>query len=146
MRSPTQILVVDDDDAIRALTSTVLRRRGLRVHDARNGAEALEKMSSHRYALIILDLMMPQISGYEVLSRLGGWPASERPMVLVLTAGAEPKPFDSAFVIGTMHKPFDIALLMDTVTACLRTIPQQHRGEAFSTPPHVRPKLPEEPN
>jgi DNA-binding response OmpR family regulator len=118
MKSEKRILVVDDDDAIRALLSTVLRRRGLRVDTARNGAEALIRLGERRYSLILLDLMMPLLSGYQVLEHLAE--DSRRPMVLVLTAGLEPRDFDSTFVIGTIHKPFDIEMLVDTVVGCLK--------------------------
>lgn len=120
MKTEKRILVVDDDDAIRALLSTVLRRRGLRVDTARNGAEAMTRLGECRYSLILLDLMMPLLSGYQVLEHLAEESASSRPMVLVLTAGLEPRSFDSTFVIGTIHKPFDVELLVDTVTACLK--------------------------
>lgn len=122
MRLEKRILVVDDDDAIRALVSTVLRRRGFRVDTARQGGEALERIARCRYCLVILDLMMPRVSGYEVLAHLEGVAATMRPLVLVLTAGLEPKSFDPNVVIGTIHKPFDIELLVDTVTACLAAI------------------------
>jgi len=122
MRLEKRILVVDDDDAIRALVSTVLRRRGFSVDAARHGAEALERMDQCRYSLVVLDLMMPRVSGYEVLDHLDGMAASMRPLVLVLTAGLEPKNFDPSVVIGTIHKPFDIELLVDTVAACLDAV------------------------
>lgn len=119
MKSEKRILVVDDDDAIRALLSTVLRRRGLRVETARNGAEAVDKLGEARYSLVLLDLMMPVMSGYQVLDFLADESASMRPMVIVLTAGLEPRQFDTTFVVGTMHKPFDVELLVDTVLGCL---------------------------
>ena len=114
-----KILVVDDDDAIRMLLLTVLRRRGYRVDAARNGAEALEKMAGARHALVVLDLMMPRMSGYELLDHLEK--QSSKPRVLILTAGQEPKVPPTDFVIGTIHKPFDIALLLDIVAGCLAT-------------------------
>ena len=120
MKSEKRILVVDDDDAIRALLTTVLRRRGLRVDTARNGAEAVTRIGECRYSLILLDLMMPLLSGYQVLEHIAEESAPSRPMVLVLTAGLEPRGFDSTFVIGTIHKPFDIEMLVDTVVGCLR--------------------------
>jgi DNA-binding response OmpR family regulator len=120
MSHEKRILVVDDDDAIRALVRTVLRRRGLRVDVARNGVEALERIRLCRYSLIVLDLMMPMMSGYDVLDSLASVPADIRPYVLVLTAGLEPRTFDTAFVIGTIHKPFHIELLLDTVMGVLQ--------------------------
>ncbi|HWN67048.1 MAG TPA: response regulator, partial [Haliangium sp.] len=70
MRLEKRILIVDDDDAIRALVVTVLRRRGYRLDTARNGLEALEKLKNCRYSLVVLDLMMPRMSGYDVLDTL----------------------------------------------------------------------------
>ncbi|HEY0158767.1 MAG TPA: response regulator [Thermoanaerobaculia bacterium] len=119
MRLEKRILIVDDDDTIRALVVTVLRRRGFRLDTARNGVEAMEKLIACRYSLVILDLMMPRMSGYEVLDTLSATPEVVRPLVLVLTAGIERRPFDLSFVVGTIHKPFDIELLVDTVSGCL---------------------------
>jgi DNA-binding response OmpR family regulator len=127
MRLEKRTLVVDDDDAIRALVTTVLRRRGLAVDTARHGAEAMERLAGRRYGLVILDLMMPRVSGYEVLDQLGTFAPSVRPLVLVLTAGLEPKAFDPDIVIGTIHKPFDIELLVDTVLACLAALHDSQR-------------------
>lgn len=128
MGNEKRILVVDDDNAIRALVHTVLRRRGLHVDIARNGVEAMERIRVCRYVLVILDLMMPMMSGYEVLSQLSAIPEPVRPHVLVLTAGLEPRTFDTRFVIGTIHKPFDIALLLDTVLGVLHAIPDLLQG------------------
>lgn len=123
MTSDQRILVVDDDDAIRALLQTVLRRRGLRVDAARNGVDALEQLGARGYALVVLDLMMPRMSGYELLDYLGRQSIMTRPRVLVLTAGLDtrlqPHAFAADLVIGTVHKPFDIELLVDVVTAYL---------------------------
>jgi adenylate cyclase len=119
VRSPGRILIVDDDDAIRALLMTVLRRRGLHADAARNGIEALDKLAVHPYEVMLLDLMMPQMNGYEVLTHLAAQPAGHRPLVLVLTAGLEPRPLDTRIVIGMLHKPFDVELLVDTVVGCM---------------------------
>src|SRR5689334_10534225 len=98
---------------------TVLRRRGLHADAARNGVEALEWMAVHHYEVMLLDLMMPQMNGYEVLTHLAAQPAARRPLVLVLTAGLEPRPLDTRVVIGMLHKPFDVELLVDTVVGCM---------------------------
>ncbi len=124
MKSEKRILVVDDDDAIRALVTTVLKRRGLRVETARNGAEAVTKLGECRYSLMLLDLMMPLMSGYQVLEYLGDESAASRPLVVVLTAGLEPRGFDTTLVVGTIHKPFDVELLVDTVVGCLSVAPE----------------------
>ncbi len=112
-----RILVVDDDDAIRALLLTVLRRRGFKVDTARNGAEAVERWMRCRYALVLLDLMMPVMSGYEVLAQVGQ--LEHKPLVIVLTAGILPRQLDPDVVAGTLKKPFDIELLVETMRGCL---------------------------
>ncbi|HEX7807386.1 MAG TPA: response regulator [Thermoanaerobaculia bacterium] len=144
MTQERRILVVDDDDAIRALVQTVLRRRGLRVDVARNGIEAMDRIRICRYSLVVLDLMMPMMSGYEVLDQLGALGQPLRPLVLVLTAGLEPRTFDTSYVIGTIHKPFDIELLLDTVMGVLRgtAAAAQH---AVDCPPQPETSA-EEPN
>lgn len=128
-----RILVVDDDDTIRALLQTVLRRRGHRVDLARNGLEALEKLAECRYALMILDLMMPRMSGHEVLQHLGSMTAASRPQVLVLTAGLEGRKLDTSIVFGSLSKPFDIELLVDTVTGCLAVTNGHAQDEGCGT-------------
>ncbi len=125
-----RILVVDDDDAIRALVLTVLRRRSYGADAARNGIEAMDLIQRHRYTLIVLDLMMPRMSGYDVLDALGRLSVMTRPRVLVLTAGHEPRTLDIDLVIGTIHKPFDIEFLLDIVAGCL-TAPADEDPESL---------------
>jgi DNA-binding response OmpR family regulator len=144
-----RILVVDDDDAIRALLFTVFRRRGYKVDTARNGVEAMARCVECRYALVVLDLMMPFMSGYDFVDHIAAQSSIDRPLVLVLTAGTEPRNLDPSVVAGTMRKPFDIELLMDTIKACLSTVgdreqlddcPSPHsesRGSA--TRPYLKP-------
>lgn len=117
-----RILIVDDDDPIRTLLLTVLRKRGFNVDSARNGEEALEKTRQCRYSVVLLDLMMPRMSGYEFLARIEEWPAEQRPLVIVLTAGSEPRDLNPDIVAGTIRKPFDVELLVDTIEACNRML------------------------
>ena len=133
MRGEKRILIVDDDDAIRTLLFTVLRRRGLQVDTARNGVEAMERCGNCRYSVVLLDLMMPLMSGWDVLARLAKIPASQRPFVIVLTAGMEPRNLDPCLVAATLRKPFDIDMLVDTVSACLVTM------EMLEQPPDCPP-------
>ena len=128
-----RILIVDDDDAIRMLLFTVLRKRGFRVDSARNGEEAVEKSRLCRYSIVLLDLMMPRMSGYEYLEEIEQWPPDQRPLVLVLTAGTEPRNLNPQIVAGTIRKPFDIELLLDTIEACIRTLEEFRQRE--SCPP-----------
>ena len=116
-----RILVVEDDDAIRALLFTVLRRRGFKVDTAQNGAKGLERFRQCVYSLVLLDLMMPVMNGYQFLDHLQAMNLAHHPLVLVLTAGAPPRNLDPKIVAGALRKPFDIDLLVETVVACLST-------------------------
>ncbi len=117
-----RILVVDDDAAIRTLLFTILRRRGLAVDTAKNGAEALERLGECRYALLLLDLMMPVMNGWKVLEHIAALDPSARPVVVLLTAGSEPRDFNPDLVVGSIRKPFDVDLLHDTVAGCISVI------------------------
>ena len=123
-----RILVTDDDDAIRALLLTILRRRGFKVDTARNGIEALEHIRRCRYSLVVLDLMMPMMSGYQFLEELEGLDRGIRPLVLVFTAGPPAKALNPDLVAGAIRKPFDIELLVDTITACVATAGDRTQG------------------
>ena len=129
MRIEKRILVVDDDDAIRTLVTTILRRRGLATDSVRNGAEAMEHLTRCRYALVVLDLMMPRMSGYDVLDHLSNASIATRPLVLILTAGIQSRTFDPSLVVGTIQKPFDIDLLVDTASACLSAVAGHHQSD-----------------
>lgn len=122
MANEKRVLVVDDDDAIRALLCTILRRRGIPVDSARNGAEALERCERCRYAVVLLDLMMPHLNGYQVLEAFSARQRDDRPLILVLTAGAEPRNLSADLVAGTIRKPFDVEMIVDTISAALTTI------------------------
>ena len=116
-----RVLVVDDDSAIRTLLMTILRRRGLAADAAADGAEALEHLAHRHYSVMLLDLMMPRQSGWDVLGEIARWPLGRRPIIIVLTAGSEPRTLDPTLVAGTVRKPFDVEMLVDTVSACVRS-------------------------
>jgi DNA-binding response OmpR family regulator len=128
------ILIVDDDDAIRLLLRTILQRRGLVADGARDGAEALQCLRRSPYAVMLLDLMMPRESGWDVLGEIARWPLDQRPIIIVITAGTEPRTLDPSLVAGTVRKPFDIEMLTDMVTACVRNAPSRHRPASDDQP------------
>ena len=117
-----RILIVDDDEAIRALLFTILRRRGFAVDVTNNGVEAMARLRICRYSVMLLDLMMPMKSGWEVMEELKKVPADARPVVIVLTAGNDPRDLDPALVAGSIGKPFEVNLLIDTVMACTNAL------------------------
>jgi CheY-like chemotaxis protein len=93
---PSQILVVEDEPDIREATSEALETEGYRVIQAAHGHEALRVLRHVRPALILLDLMMPHMSGWELREILGRDPQLASIPVIVMSAverGGLPKPF-----------------------------------------------------
>jgi CheY-like chemotaxis protein len=70
MKATPLVLVVDDDMDIRCTVAQILREEGFRVREARNGREALAKVAEEEPDLVLLDLMMPTVNGWEVLQTL----------------------------------------------------------------------------
>ena len=83
---PCPVLVVEDDAATRAMTRNILEREGWRVSEAENGRVALERMERERPRLILLDLMMPEMDGFEFADRVRRHPEWRSIPIVVVTA------------------------------------------------------------
>src|SRR5262245_7576463 len=81
-----RILVVDDEPDITALVAYHLARNGYRVSTAANGNDALRAVAEEQPSLIVLDLMLPGLSGYEVIEQIRSDPTASSMPVLMLTA------------------------------------------------------------
>jgi CheY-like chemotaxis protein len=116
-----KILVVDDDDAIRAMVERVLRREHYEVECARDGFEAIEKLARNDYATILLDLMMPRVDGHGVLRFLETERPDPKPRVIVMSANLQGASAAAAAepVCRVMPKPFDIQQLIRHVRECV---------------------------
>jgi CheY-like chemotaxis protein len=114
-----RVLIVDDDEPIRKLLSVVLRRRGVVSDLSADGAEAWGKLERCRYSLILLDLMMPRMNGFELIEKLGALDPAVRPSIIVLTAGARPENLPQNTVLAIVRKPFDVDIIADVVVATL---------------------------
>ena len=90
MTQNRSILVVDDDEDTRSLVKTILTTNGFTVRDAATGKEAIEILKDFQPALVILDIMMPGLSGYEVVVQMKEFPATQNIPVMMLTAKADP--------------------------------------------------------
>ncbi|MDR3514997.1 MAG: response regulator [Azospirillaceae bacterium] len=105
------ILVVDDTEFNRSLIAAMLRRAGFtRIHHATDGVDALQQIAESPPDLVILDIMMPGINGFEVCRRLRGNPAYADLPVLVQTALSDSEDRNRAFAEGTtdlITKPID---------------------------------------
>jgi len=87
--SGQKILLVDDDPDFIEIYSTIFRETGVNFSVAKNGTEALEKAKTEKPALILLDLMLPNIDGFEVLKRLKQIPQTSTIPVWMMTNLAE---------------------------------------------------------
>ncbi|OHB95083.1 MAG: hypothetical protein A3I59_03220 [Planctomycetes bacterium RIFCSPLOWO2_02_FULL_50_16] len=102
------ILVVDDDPEIVTLLSKILLNEGYNVMDAQNGLKALRKVEKGGIDLVILDLIMPEMGGIEVLKRLGD--IAPKLPVIVLTGHGDLQTAREAMMLGAYEyitKPFD---------------------------------------
>jgi CheY-like chemotaxis protein len=115
--SPLLVLVVDDDEDLRLLARRALMRGGHTVIEAEDGVRALVLIASRRPDLVVLDLHMPVMDGFEVLRKLG----SGRPPVIVLTAHDDEASAQESFSLGAtdfLAKPFTPPQLDARVRAC----------------------------
>lgn len=118
-----RVLVVDDEPAIRALVAKIVERAGLPVDAASDGAAAIEKLEAHEYAVVVVDLMMPNVDGYELIAYMKRR-RQERPAIIVVSAGesAALRQLDGSMVHSIVRKPFDIDVLGDLILAAARSI------------------------
>lgn len=110
------VLVVEDDQSIRDVITDVLKERGYQVAAAANGAEALAYLQTQRPDVMVLDLLMPVMHGWEFMEsyaeRTGG---EQIPIVVVSVNKALPRSFDRFGVRRVVGKPFDVDDLLVSI-------------------------------
>lgn len=118
------VLVVDDEEFVRLLVAEILERNGYRVEMAPDGASALALMEARRPDLVLLDLMMPGLTGWAVLERMRR--AGGMPPVVILTAHGSYEAFTRVVkegVAGYISKPFALDELLVTCARALASAP-----------------------
>lgn len=106
---PLKILVCDDERNIVRMIQVNLEKQGYQVVTAYDGKEGLEKVRSEKPDLLVLDVMMPYMDGFEVLKALRREPATESLPVIMLTAKAQDKDVFEGYHYGAdmyLTKPF----------------------------------------
>ncbi|MDG0794158.1 response regulator transcription factor [Cohnella ginsengisoli] len=124
-----RVLVVDDEASISEAVAYALGREGYEVDTAADGVEALEKVEARRPDVMVLDVMMPRMGGYEVCRKLDG---RDRPAILLLTVKNDIVDKVLGLELGAddyMTKPFDIRELLARVKALARRM-QDHAPPA----------------
>jgi CheY-like chemotaxis protein len=112
------VLVVDDQQGMRELCRVILELAGYAVIEAADGKRALDALGRYRPHAVILDLMMPVMDGWEVLTRIQDDPALASVPVVVVSACAGVEDRRRAVDLGAvdyLHKPFDARALTDAV-------------------------------
>lgn len=120
-RAMTRLLMVDDDTELCEMVSEYLRLEGFDVTAVHDGARGLEAIQNGEYALVLLDVMLPEMSGIEVLQRLRG--AGVSTPVLMLTARGDASDRIVGLEVGAddyLPKPFDERELVARLRAILR--------------------------
>ena len=115
------ILVADDDRNTRRLLQAVLENAGYQVFTAENGVEALEVMDRQHIDLVVLDIMMPRMDGYEFTSTLRE--CNNNLPILMVSAKQLPSDKKHGFLVGTddyMTKPIDVEEMLWRIKALLR--------------------------
>lgn len=133
-KSKPPLLVVDDDRAIRKLLERIAIRAGFAVDSATDGQHALELLEKKAYDIVVVDLMMPRVSGYELVQKISA--IVPRPTVIVATAmtNTDVARLDDSMVRRVIRKPFDV----DSVAKMLIEVASEvAAGRSVNPPPEV---------
>ena len=127
--APPRILIADDNPQGVELLEAYLSGSAYEMETAADGEETLRKVKEWRPDLILLDIMMPRISGFEVCKRLRADPATQNIAVLMITALDQPSDIERAVEAGTddfLTKPINKTELLLRVRSVLKSRLQRH--------------------
>jgi two-component system alkaline phosphatase synthesis response regulator PhoP len=130
-----KILIADDEPNIVAAIEFLLQQSGYEVRAAQNGKEALEIVETWLPDLVLLDVMMPLASGYEVCQRIRGHAGLRHIKIVMLSAKGRDAEVNKGLAIGAdlyITKPFSTRDLMTRIKALLDAPPAS--GETFRAP------------
>ena len=116
-----RVLIAEDDPSIRRMLTVLLRKQGYQTVEACDGSEALEAMRAEQADLVVLDLMMPKVTGWQVLAERAADPKLRSIPVIVVTAERGPqvtKILDDG-IAALLPKPFSLDALQALVKAGL---------------------------
>jgi len=128
-----KILLIDDDPAIRQLLNRLLTEEGYIVVSAANGFEAIEMANSTQFDLVLLDLNMPMLDGWDTFQEL----SKKNPLMPFIVITARPNQLFPAVASGTgalLEKPLDFPKLFSTIHALLNEPPKVHLARIVGRP------------
>jgi two-component system response regulator MprA len=126
-----RILLVDDDPAVRAALSRALESEDYAVAAAGDGSQALEALDSGKLDIVLLDLNLPRINGWDIFERI----TSVEPFLPIIIITARPHQYELAAAAGAtaiMEKPLCLPLLMETIERLLHE-PMEQRVQRILT-------------
>lgn len=112
-----RVLIVDDDEGVRRLMRLLLETSGYETMSASNGSEALEQMRQHRPCLVLLDMKMPVMDGFEFRRQQIADPALAHIPVVCLTAHYEPEQIGLQLGLACLQKPPHFPQILEAVEA-----------------------------
>jgi CheY-like chemotaxis protein len=122
MEKNKTVMVVDDNPDIVTIVKTILEGKGYGVQSAYSGQEVFNLLSEQKPDLIVLDIMMPQMDGLEVLTRLKGEPSTATIPVILLTAKVQYEDVLGGYKMGADYyitKPFTSTQLLNGINLLL---------------------------
>jgi len=123
MRSEPRVLVIENNDALRVLLFTILRHQPLSVDTAAYFEEALEKVEACDYALIVVDMDMPEDAGQQFVSMFRERRPEATTFILAVRDPNANAYIDSTLVNAVMNKPLEIDTLAELVRECAMVVP-----------------------
>jgi twitching motility two-component system response regulator PilG len=117
-----KILIVEDEESLLKLESILLTTKGYLVQGATTGFAALEAVAAEPPDLILLDIMLPELDGFEVCSRIRNNPETAAIPIILLTAKKTPEDIARGQAVGAdeyITKPFKSVLVMETIERLL---------------------------
>jgi twitching motility two-component system response regulator PilG len=117
-----RILIVEDEESLLKLETILLTVKGYEVSGASTGKEALEKLTGEGFDLILLDIMLPDIEGFEICRRIKDHPSHADTPVVMLTARKSTEDQERGAACGAdayLTKPFKSAMIIEVIETLL---------------------------
>ena len=117
-----KILIVEDEESLLKLETILLTVKGFEVVGAFTGQMAIDKLTADEFSLVLLDIMLPDIDGFEVCRHIRNNPRTASLPIVMLTAKKSQEDHERGMRCGAnayLHKPFKSAMIIDKITSLL---------------------------